>query len=373
MIVGLGDLGAQVLDMLVRSAIPCRIILAGRNEEALIRRKNLALFTAMHLGNYPEVEIVFLDVNQIEQTAETLKKVNPDFIYSTITLQSWRVITELPKKVFEELDEAQFGPWLPMHLTPVYKLMQAVKMSGSQAPVINSAFPDCVNHILSKVNLAPTLGIGNVSNVIPALRCSAAHLLGADVQSVKIKLFTQHYFSHRVPRYGDSGGAPYSFSVYRDGKDVTEELQAEDVFKLLTKQFRRLGGITGQMLTAGSAMTVIKGMLLDSQELVHAPGIFGLPGGYAVKIGAKGGSIDLPASLTLEEAIEINRVCQQYDGIERVEDDGTVFFTEREMGIIREMTGYECKSMKLQDCEGQAEEMRAKYVEFSKKMRILAQ
>lgn len=54
-----------------------------------------------------------------------------------------------------------------MHLALAAKRMQAVKMSGIDTHVINSSFPDVVNVSLSKLGMAPTVGIGNASLVVP--------------------------------------------------------------------------------------------------------------------------------------------------------------------------------------------------------------
>ncbi|MEI6628342.1 MAG: hypothetical protein WCN27_02940 [Alphaproteobacteria bacterium] len=145
LIVGLGNLGCHVLDLLTKHEFNHEIVVVGRNETFLTQRINLALFCAAQQNIFPLVSHKVVDLNNIEQTAETLKEVNPDVIFSTATLQSWRVITELPKDVFLELDQAEFGPWLPMHLVPVHKLMKAVKLSGVKSIVVNAAFPDAVN------------------------------------------------------------------------------------------------------------------------------------------------------------------------------------------------------------------------------------
>lgn len=367
MLVGLGDLGAHVLDMLSRLPSRPRIVVAGRREEWLIRRGNLARYVAMHLGADPDIDHIVIDLDDEARTAEAIAAVRPDIIFSAVSLQSWRVITELPKPIFDELDEAQFGPWLPMHLTPVFALMRAVALSGIPVRVVNAAFPDCVNAVLGKVGLAPTIGIGNVANIIPALRSSVACLLDQPVSRVRVSLVAQHYFTHRVPRHGDAGGAPFHLTATLDGEDVTNSIDLCAALRLLTKQFRRQGGIAGQALTAASAMSVLSAMLEDTGRLVHAPGPNGLPGGYPVRITARGGEVALPAGLSLDEAIVMNEACQRKDGIERIDGDGTVHFTEAEMAIMKQMLGYECLRMPLGESGAWAAELRAKYQAFANK------
>ena len=186
MVLGVGDLGGHVIEMLARAPGTRRIITADLNEEWGYRKTNIAAFGAAQLGYYPQLEFTKIDLYNIDQTAEILTKYKPDIIYSAVSLQSWWVINTLPKDVFDKLDFARFGPWLPMHLTLVYKLMQAVKQTGLDIKVVNSAFPDAVGPILSKVGMAPNIGIGNVANPVPPLRTALAHRLGRPMKDVTI-------------------------------------------------------------------------------------------------------------------------------------------------------------------------------------------
>ena len=286
MMVGLGDLGGHVLEMLVRAPGSRRIIAADVNEEWGYRKTNIAAFGAAQMGHYPQLEFCKIDLFNVEQTAETIAKYKPDIIYSAATLQSWWVINTLPKEVFDDLDKARFGPWLPMHLTLVWKLMQAVKETGLDIKVVNSSFPDAVNPMLAKAGLAPTIGIGNVANPVPPLRSSIAYQLGRPMKDVTILFFCQHFVSHYIPRFGDAGGAPYYLKAIVDGNDVTGDVDMDQVLAELPKRFRRAGGRNGQILTASSAAGILLAMAGDTGDLMHAPGPAGLPGGYPVRVDA---------------------------------------------------------------------------------------
>ncbi|WP_093802505.1 hypothetical protein [Streptomyces sp. Wb2n-11] len=367
MLLGMGDLSAKVLSMLLSDPATNRVVLAGRDTEAIRRRGNLALFTATNLGLHGTVDTVHVDLRDVDATAETLARVRPDIIFMGGSLQSWRVITALPKEVFEELDEAQFGPWLPMHLTLNHLLMQAVRDSGIDAKVVNAAFPDAVGPVLGKVALAPTIGVGNVANIVPALTLAAAHLLDAHPSQVELRLTAQHYFSHYVPRFGDAGQGAYHLAVTVAGRPGTVEVDHGALFAQLDDRLKRIGGIDGQLLTASSAVRVLKGMAADSGVLAHAPAPGGLPGGYPVRVHRDGGTLDLPDGLGPDKAVRINEECQRADGIDRIDDDGTVHFTEREMAVMKRLLGYECLTMKLGDASEWADELALKYRSFAAK------
>ncbi|MBB1246307.1 hypothetical protein GL263_22510 [Streptomyces durbertensis] len=370
MLVGVGDLAAHVLTMLMSDPATNRVVLAGRDREALRRRGNLAHFTATNLGHSDgSVEAVHLDLHDVAASAETLARVRPDIVFMGASLQSWRRITELPPQVFEELDQAQFGPWLPMHLTLNHLLMQAVEMSGVRPRVVNAAFPDAVGPVLAAAGLPQTIGVGNVANIVPALTHGFAHLLGVGAERVELRLVAQHYFSHYVPRAGDAGEGTYHLSARVDGRQVGEEVAHGAVFRQLNGRLKRLGGVAGQLLTASSAVRVLTAMATDSGVLAHAPAPGGLPGGYPVRVGRDGGTVDLGGALSLREAVRLNEQCQVADGIESIDADGTVTFTEREMDVMDRMLGYRCRTMPLSECADRADELGQKYREFAKKYR----
>ncbi|MEU6131143.1 hypothetical protein ABZ805_18385 [Saccharopolyspora sp. NPDC047091] len=364
MLVGMGDLSSRVLTMLLNDPATSRIVVAGRDVEALRRRANLARFTAANLGTHGSVDAVHLDLHDVDATAETIARVRPDIVFMGASLQSWRIITQLPPAVFAELDQAQFGPWLPMHLTLNHLLMRAVRDSGVRPVVVNAAFPDAVGPVLDAVGLAPTIGVGNVANIIPALTYGFAHELDVDPAAVRLRLVAQHYFSHYVPRAGDAGNGAYHLDVEVDGAPPSREVPHEAVFRQLDGRLKRLGGVDGQLLTASSAVRVLTGIATDSGVHAHAPAPGGLPGGYPVRVGRTGGELDL-GDLPRDEAVRINERCQAADGIEHIDADGTVTFTEPEMAIMRRLLGYECKTMKLADSAAHADELAAKYRAFA--------
>ena len=370
MMIGVGDLGGHVLEMICRAPGHRRIITADINEEWGIRKTNIARYGASQIGYYPDLEFTKIDLFHIEQSAEIIAKYQPDVIYSAATLQSWWVINTLPKEVFDELDLARFGPWLPQHLTIVWKLMQAVKLSGVPAKVINSAFPDACGPVLKSRGLQPDVGIGNVANPVPAIRYLIAEQLGLKLHDVTIYFACQHYVSHYIPRFGTAGNAPYYLKAYVGGRDVTKDVDIEKAFAEMPKKGRRAGGRDGQILTASSASAVILAMLDDTGDFTHAPAPDGLPGGYPVKVDRSGATVALPNDITLEEAIEINEKGQKADGIESIDPkDGTVRYCDWSIDITKRMFGYDVRTMKLEEVEEVSKELTAKFQAFASKFK----
>ena len=367
--VGLGELGSQIFDLFVRIPGKHTFLVSGRNEHYLHERTNLSILAATQLGFNPDVSCTHLDLQNIEQTAHTIEHFQPDIIFCAATLQRWGIISALPKPFSEKLYMAQMGPWLPMHLTLVYKLMQAVKQTGQTIKVINASFPDVVNAVLSKVNLTPTTGVGDIANNIPALRKSIALKLNKPLEQVEVRFFAQRFLSYRISRIGNAGEAPFHLVALVDGNDVTHLLDMETIFDLLPTKFKRMGGTPGQLMTAASATIVFEGLMNNTKTLTHVPGPNGLPGGYPVIVSEEGVEIVLPEGLTINDAIRINEDDMKFDGVEHIDSDGTVHFTEKNMAILKETLGYECKRMPLSEVEYRARELYAKYQEFAGKHR----
>jgi len=372
MIIGLGDLAAWALEFLAREAGIPRIVTADVNEDLGYRRTNSAVIGASRFGRYPDIEFVQLDAANIDKTVELIDDVQPSVIINGMTLQSWWVIGELPTDAYKQIDEARMGPWFPMHFLPAYRLMRAVKKSGSHAKVINCAFPDVVNAALAKIGLAPTVGIGNVDNAVGALRIVVAKILNVSVRSVAVYLVCAHYTSYYTIRYGNSGGSPFYLKVMVDDKDVTAKLNIDQLIKNIPTLGKRLGGAKGHPVVASSVCKIARGMLFDTKEIGHAPGPNGLPGGYPIRIGSDGVEVFLPEGLSLEKAMQINEEGNRFDGFESIQDDGTVVLTEKSASITKKLLGFDRKRYKVDECENDYQELSQKYARWAEKAQSFA-
>ena len=371
LIVGCGVLGGAVLDFLSQSGASYEIFAGARDAQKLNHRVNLARYAALNLGTTPTIEPVTIDLMDVDRTAEIIGTLQPDIIFNATTLHSWWVITQLPQSAFKRLDRARGGVWTPMHLVLARRLMQAVRLADSKSVVVNASYPDVVNAALSAQGLAPTVGIGNIANAVPGVRLAAAHLLKCDVAEIDVRFFAHHYLSYRMPSTGGTDGAPYHLTVYRSGREVpTDKLDHEELFSLVAGRFRRVKGLAGQSVTASSATAVLRAIADDADRVVHAPGPLGLVGGYPVRLRRSSISVELPMELTLEAAVEINRECQRFDGIEDVDLAGTIHFTSEAAEVMREELSYDCDRLPLDDCEARAEELAQKFAEYRHRIEV---
>ena len=155
MVIGLGYIGNYALEFLARTQGIDTIIAADIDEATGQSKVYNTIMGAAQMGFYPDMKFIPLDLNNVEETASVLNKIAPDVIFSSVTLQSWWVISDLPADLYKKFRAvAGYGPWLPMHLVPSYKLMKAVKDASIKTHVVVAGFPDAVCPVLGKVGLA---------------------------------------------------------------------------------------------------------------------------------------------------------------------------------------------------------------------------
>ncbi len=322
------------------------------------------------MGLYPRIKFYPVDVLNIEKTAELLRKINPTIICNGTTLQSWWVVNELPPDVNAKLyrDKCALGPWTAMHLALTMKLMKAVRMSGINTYVVNTSYPDVTNPSLSRVGLAPTVGIGNMDLVIPYVQKAVGEILNVPMNNVGVELIAHHYHAYFWCRYGTGCEVPFYLRVFVGKEDVTKRLgDMKEFISELPKRGMRPAGRHGQFVVAGSCLKNIMAIFNDTQELTHAPGPQGLEGGYPVRLSRKGVEVVLPEGMTLEEARAINLQAQKYDGIDDIRDNGDVVITEEAYITFKEVLNVDCKTITVEDSYEQAMELRKKFNEFARK------
>ena len=252
-----------------------------------------------------------------------------------------------------------------MYLAPTYDLMRAVVSSRVKVLTVNAAYPDAVNVVLDKAGLAPDVGVGNVANLIPAIRLAIARLAMCDAGQVQVKLAAQHFFSHHVARIGLPAMAHYRLAYRINGQDCTGEFDDALIFNSVCTHFRSLGGRDDQFLTATSAVSVVENLLSLDEIETHAPGPHGLPGGYPVRIGMGKVLLSLPYGVSRSEAISANQQGQSQDGIREVHADGSVSFESEQMAIMETLLGFAMPRLQLADVHAWAEELGCKYQAFA--------
>ncbi len=363
-----GSVGHDMMYLIAAMRPEIKVVGADVNEEKGRQEIEESLHIAHNLGNYPDLGFRKMNLFDIPGTAEVLKETRPKVICNLASLGSWWVTRLLPVEVYEKI--CPIGPWLPNHLTLAHKLMQAVERSGIETRVVNGAYPDLTNVVLGKIGLVPTCGGGNMDLGVSRVRRIVAGEMRVPVRSVMV-----YGVGHHGSYYTAKMGGPYWLRIIVDGEDVSERFPNERITRLyqagswaVTSQYR--GPLVDQMRTASSFLKHVLALYYDTKEVypcVVAPN--GLPGGYPARLDADGAEVVLPG-ISLEEAVEINEAGGRIDGIERVEDDGTVVFVEENVRLMREVVGYECEELRVSEAEERAKELNEKLRKLYEKYNV---
>ena len=357
LVVGGGDLCMQLLKMLTAEDL-FTIYVAGPDLEKVTRSCNMVRLGCLQMGRACSIYPTTMDLKEgnVEETSATLLRIRPDIIFNCASLLSWRIITQLPRDLHHSLEQARFGPWLPMQLAPAYELMRAVKHSGIKVLTVNAAFPDAVNTVLDKAGMAPDTGIGGIANLIPALRLSIARLAMQVPESIHVRLVAQQQFAQYLASHGMPAVAHYRLSYAVNGLDCTGAFDETLIFNSVCTHFRSLGGVNINFFNAISAARVLENIYGDSEIITHVPGPHGLPGGYPVRVGMGRVLLALPYGVSRLDAITVNQLGQRQDGIDAIHADASVTFTVPEMAVMERLLGFNMSRMQLQDVHQWARE-----------------
>lgn len=358
---GLGAIGGAALELLARAEGVDRIVACQRDHEQGLHRTHVAAVGAVLQGHSKQIEFRPADASDVEGVARLLDEIRPDVILSSITVQSPRVLATaaVDPAVRARLREATFSIWLPWHLLPISQVTQAVIRAGISTAVVNVSFPDVVNPILwRRFGTGPTLGAGNVEMVAAVIIRHLCETRRISVEDVEVTIVASHAFLSPSSR----AHIPSYLRVTAAGEDVTASLDLDYLVD-------RWGGLPWTRTTVSTAFaaSATKNVLalLGEQPVrttVTAPN--GLPGGYPAFVSRRGVVLALPASLSEPEAVAINEAGNRFDGIERLDRDGSVVYTQATTAIMREF-GYDCPVLRFDDLGARAEELRSLFARLS--------
>ena len=350
-----GSVGHDMMYQIASMGLPIKVIGADVDEAKGRFEIEESLHVAHNFGFYPELSFEKIDLFDIDGTAEFLKEHRPRVICNLASLGSWWITRLLPPEDYKKVGPV--GPWLPNHLTLAHKLMLAVKKSDIETSVVNGAFPDATNVVLSKIGLEPTCGGGNMDLGLGRVKRIIARSMKVPFRSVQLYGVGHHgaYYTARMD-------GPYYVRIIVDGEDVSDEWPNERITKLYQEsgygevtQYK--SALVDQMRTASSFLKHVLAIYYDMGEvLTCVTGVEGLPGGYPARLSREGAEVVLPG-ISLEGAIRINEDGGKIDGIERIKDDGTVVFCEKNVEYMREVVGYECEELKPSESEERATEL----------------
>ena len=357
-----GSVGRSALDFLARTPGIERIVAADVDEVRGVCAVSATTAGASHLGAFPKIEFLKLDLTDEQRTAEVLKKIEPDVILHTGSLYTSSTYYTPLHQIMKRLGVTFARPahTIAKDIFLIYKLMKAVKSTGIDTHVLNVSFPDNTIPALAKIGLAPTSGMGNASLILDAVRNVVAHKLSVPLRNVSVTMIAHHAFCMNPP-----GTVPYYARIRLLEEDITDKF---DVDELVGEAQRQIYGPGWSVIDIVNAHTAAQGARIaaaianDTGEVIYAPGIDGTPGTLPARFNADGAKIVMPAGFSREKAQELFERGLEIDGIERYEKDGTIVFTEPTVQIMEEGLGLKgWRTLALPDAQKMAKELIATY------------
>lgn len=365
LIVGIGEVGRYILEFLARDNTKINIVAADLHLPDVEAKINNAILGAAFQSRYPDVKALEIDLFDLERTADILNELQPDVVINCAVLQTWHVIRRLPENVYSRLSSAGLGAWLPVQLTLAMKLAQAIKLSGISAHYINTSLSDLTNPVLDAMGIPPTIGIGNIALIESAVRTLVARILEIPGTKVVLKMVAHHVHWVTWREAGYREGAPFYMKIFASGQDVTDRFDTLDLMKKAILLYP--SGTYFSAVSASSAIQNLGALLSKEAVSIHSPGPNGLPGGYPVILSREGARVDLPADISLDEAININKEAQTYDGIKEIDAGARVHFMPYTIDIMKEVLNFDCISFTPEECDELAKEQIYRFQELERR------
>jgi len=357
-----GSVGRSALDFLARTPGIGKIVAADVDEVRGVCAVSATVAGASHLGDYPKIEFMKLDLTDEEETGRVLKQVQPDVILHTGSLYTSSTYYTPLHKIMKKLGVKFARPahTIAKDVFLIYKLMKSVRNSGINTHVLNVSFPDNTIPALAKIGLAPTSGMGNASLVLDAVRHVVAQKLGVSMRNVSVTMIAHHAFCMNPP-----GTVPYYARIRYLEEDITAKLNVNELIAEAQTQIYGPGWSVIDIVnqhTAAQGARIAAAIANDTGEVIYAPGVDGTPGTLPARFDADGAKIVMPPGLSREEAQALFEQGLKIDGIERYENDGTIVFTEPTVQILEEGLGLKgWRTLRLSDAQKMAKELIATY------------
>jgi hypothetical protein len=216
------------------------------------------------------------------------------------------------------------------------------RLGGGPFTVVAS-YPDATGPVLAASGHSVGCGLGNVAEVAAKF-------------PVPVRLAAHHALCpFAFQNYGSADGDLPPFLVEPDLPEAAE---------IVRSPCPLLPGQDLHRVTVATASVLFDALLGDAPTAVNVPAPGGLPGGYPALASGLEVSLDLP--WPLEQARAVNQAAARWDGIERIDPDGTVILTDAAVATLGEMLGYRAGPLRPADARAAAEELLGRFRSYAR-------
>lgn len=266
-----------------------------------------------------------------------------------------------------------FSHTLPKDMLLLYPLMKGIRKSCPETLVVNLSAPDIASYILSPLGLSPDIGAGTLDSTVQGVRLKLSNDLNIIPTRIDV-LMVAHHALRRYP----ANQVPYAIQISVDGKDVTSDYSAEDIDKLINFATDTTGVETenspmssNSYITAASGVETTYAILTDSRVIRHGSGFKGTSGAMPINIARTSIEPILPKGLSYLDAQYINDAGMRLDGLDYVDSNGKVYFTEKESEWIKDGLGLDWGNfIDIENSKQLCDELTAAYILMRKEENV---
>jgi hypothetical protein len=303
LVTGTGALAEAVLfDLAAMPALgqPMDIVIAGRNAARLEWLTQAANARAFALETHHRFAYMAVDWDAADDLARLLDDTRPRVVFHTASLQSMWEIAAGRDAWAAEIRASGYGATLPLQLALSLRVARAIGAQSPASRLVNACYPDASNEILSRLGYDVVCGIGNVATL------AAAYGAALRIDAPARLRMLAHHRQVSAAIAGESRRHPPRVWI-----DATPALGSDAL-----PNVRLPASAALNLVTAAAGAQVLAALLGRIERHVgHAPGPNGLPGGYPVVIGGGRLVLDLPAGMTVDEAVALNREWGACEGV----------------------------------------------------------
>lgn len=358
MIIGLGSVGAYLLDYIVSKNDPAvNVIVVGRDFNKLETKVNIVRVAALiREVNKSAIQIeAGVDLNDVDAIQKAVEKYQPDFI-----VNSSRAYSGLKYGSISWANVRAYGIWTPLAIRFTKNIMAACDKADSNAVVINTSYSDAVIPWLKNAGKGyPDFGSGNLNHLIPRMKFAAAKMLGVnDFWNVDVMFAAGHFHDVCISKEGQDENVRLPLKIYYKNKE--QDISTEELYKAC--KIAMPVDQTRNMMNASSNYRIISAVInavrTGENQRVFSPGVFGNIGGYPVLIGYKNGSLTAwidESVFSFEEMSKANKASMYLDGVENIVDGKLVFTDELIQKALKAFNTELPKTVAYEDIEQTAQ------------------
>ena len=315
---GTGSFAARIVfDIAATADAPVHVITAGRNAERLDWLTTAANARAFIFGRNATFASRMIDMSQSNAIVDVIGELRPSVVVQAASPQASAVIASRGNAWTQLISEAGLSATAVTQSMFPIRVARAINESGANCHLINCSYPDVVNTMIAALGLPITCGIGNVAILSSVF---AKPLSVREPERMHVLAHYQTITPYRHPTSGRNGPEP---RIWVDGEEIADVRYATRDVKLTTEPVIAVSGASGVPLMLAIAHAC--------DWLGHVPGPLGLPGGYPVRFSGNKLRLNLPASLTQDEAVSWNKMFEEKNGL-YVDESCRVHFT----GVLRD-------------------------------------